>query len=126
MSNTYTGWRFIGKVYGSLPGSYGELNDNTYIGVIKEQGFDILSAYVDRLAAAVRGKTEEAGREALREAISAIREEARRSPAVKALFDEESCDGGVGADNGKRLNDLRGVNFYARRKRRWSRGSGFA
>ncbi|MDD3088131.1 MAG: hypothetical protein PHP89_06165, partial [Candidatus Omnitrophica bacterium] len=86
---------FYKQVYDRLPGSYEELNKNTYIGVIEEQRFDVLMAYVARLAAAVKGKSEEAGREALREAISAIREEAEHSPTVEALFGGEDYDGGT-------------------------------
>ncbi|MDD4982339.1 MAG: VWA domain-containing protein, partial [Candidatus Omnitrophica bacterium] len=97
---------FYKQVYGRLPGNYGELNKNTYIGVIEEQRFDVLMKYVARLAAAVRGKLEEDGKEALRETISAIREEAEHSPTVEALFNSDDYDG-------KRLagNDLTGVNF---------------
>ena len=62
-----------------------------------------MEAYVVRLAAAVRGKTEEDGREALRETISAIREEAEHSPTVEALFNSDDYAGSIVADDGKRL-----------------------
>ncbi|MFA5500957.1 MAG: hypothetical protein WC404_07760, partial [Candidatus Omnitrophota bacterium] len=94
---------FYKQVYARLPGSYEELNKNTYVKVIQEQGFDVLEAYVVRLAAAVRGKTEEDGREALRETISAIREEAEHSPTVEALFNSDDYAGSIVADDGKRL-----------------------
>ncbi|MDD3088291.1 MAG: hypothetical protein PHP89_06995, partial [Candidatus Omnitrophica bacterium] len=104
---------FYKQVYDRLPGSYEELNNNTYIGVIQEQGLDVLMAYVARLAAAVKGKPEEDGKEALRKAISAIWEEAEHSPTVEALFGPNGYDGSVVADDGKRLagNALTEVNF---------------